>query len=110
MGSVNAFSEIKTVKRPPTLFLSYSSQDKEFAQQLASDLTNNEVDVWIDFWEIKVGDSIIDKISTAIQENDFIGVILTPASCNSVWVRKEASDWCNKGIRRKKGCSSSFVG
>ena len=48
-----------------------------------------DVFVWWDEWEIKVGDSIVQKISEGITESAYLAVVLSPASVNSNWVQKE---------------------
>ncbi|MDD5131306.1 MAG: toll/interleukin-1 receptor domain-containing protein [bacterium] len=71
------------------VFLSHSSRDKAFARKLASELQANGVQVWIDEAEIRVGDSLIKKISLAIDDADFIAVVLSNESVNSEWVMSE---------------------
>lgn len=100
--TTNPFSEIKTLKRPPTVFVSYSSKDKEFAKQLVSDLRTSGIKVWVDMWEIAVGDSIIEKIAKAIQENDYIAVVLSQHSCKSPWVTKELALALTKELDQKR--------
>ena len=102
ISAPSAFSEIKIMKRPPTLFISYSNKDKAFAKQLSTDLNNSGIKVWVDLWEIKVGDSIIEKISKAIQENDYIGVVLSSNSCYSNWVTKELALGLTKELEEKR--------
>ena len=97
----SALSKIKTLKRPPRLFISYSGKDRSFAVKLARDLKRRGVKVWIDLWEIKVGDSIVAKISDAIQGNDYLAVVLTPASVKSNWVQKELAVGLIKELEEK---------
>ena len=72
-----------------TVFISYSSTDKEFVDRLSSDLKILGLGVWLDRWEIKVGDSIISKVNDGLARNDYLIVVLSPDSINSNWVRKE---------------------
>lgn len=44
------------------VFLCHFSKDKEFVQRLAHDLKSKEVPVWFDKWELKVSDSLNEKI------------------------------------------------
>jgi len=86
------------------VFLSHSSKDKAFARKLSEELRANGVDVWIDEAELRIGDSLIDKIGSAINEADFIAVILSPNSVNSSWVQKELSlaltkEFANKNVK-----------
>src|SRR5712691_6525367 len=56
---------------PASVFISYSHADKDLARALAAVLQDRGVRIWIDEGELKVGDSIIERIATAIAEIDF---------------------------------------
>src|SRR5690625_4092038 len=73
----------------PSVFLSHSWEDKFFAHKLADALREHGVDVWIDDAEIGIGESLVEKVSHAIGEADFVAVILSRHSCQSGWVQKE---------------------
>jgi hypothetical protein len=45
--------------------------------------------VWYDDWEIGIGDSIVAKIEEGLARNDTLIVLLSPASVESKWVRRE---------------------
>jgi len=45
--------------------------------------------VWIDEAELKIGDSLVSKISAAIDKADFVAAILSHNSVRSKWVTKE---------------------
>ena len=83
------------------IFLSHSSKDKEFVENLAIRLTRAGQDVWYDKWEIRVGDSIADKIENGIKESDFLIVVLSSNSTESPWVRKELDAAIAKEIDRR---------
>lgn len=72
-----------------SVFLSHSSKDKFFARKLAETLSSYDVRVWIDEAELKIGDSLVGKISTAIDKADFVAAILSHNSVRSNWVTKE---------------------
>jgi hypothetical protein len=82
----------------PSVFLSHSHADKQFARQLAEDLQGAGARVWIDEAEIRLGDSLIKKISAAIDEVDYLAVVLSPASVESEWVRREVEIALNEEI------------
>jgi hypothetical protein len=71
------------------VFISHSSKDRGFVEQLVFDLRANGVGVWYDQWEIVPGDSLITKIGAAILDNDFFVVVLSRHSVRSEWVRRE---------------------
>ena len=39
----------------PDIFLSHSAKDKEIAARLATDLNFCGIDVWLDLWELQIG-------------------------------------------------------
>jgi hypothetical protein len=71
------------------VFLSHSSRDKELAANLAKDLIQRGIDVWIDVWEMNPGDSLLKKIENEIMQATHFMVLLTPHSLESEWVQKE---------------------
>ncbi len=83
----------------PSIFLSHSHSDKEFARRLANDLKKKGVKVWIDEAELEIGDSLIEKISEGIDSMDYLAVLLSPDSVSSNWVRKEISIAVVQGIK-----------
>lgn len=73
----------------PTLFVSHSTQDRSFAEIFSTDLRLHGVDAWYSGWEIRVGDSIRDKIDEAIETCEFFVVILSKSSINRPWIKAE---------------------
>lgn len=72
-----------------SVFISHSSADKIFARKFANYLSQNNIKVWIDEAEIKVGDSLINKISDGLEDCDYVAAILSKKSVSSKWVQKE---------------------
>ncbi|MGN7760511.1 toll/interleukin-1 receptor domain-containing protein [Paenibacillus sp. 22594] len=72
-----------------TLFISHSSMDKPFARLLATDLAEAGHSPWLDEWHIKIGESIPGSISRALQESDYVLVLLSNNSIESAWVEQE---------------------
>jgi len=73
-------------------FLSHSSKDKERVKKFADALKLVGIDFWIDEAEIKIGDSLIDKISKGVvKETDCLIAFISSNSVNSHWVQKELS-------------------
>jgi hypothetical protein len=71
------------------IFLSYVSADEAFAERLATDLDTYAVSIFYAKWNIKVGDSIVDKINQGLSSYDNIIVILSRESVRSEWVKRE---------------------
>ncbi|HYC51615.1 MAG TPA: toll/interleukin-1 receptor domain-containing protein [Gemmatimonadaceae bacterium] len=73
------------------LFLSHAWEDKPVARQLAAGLSTLGVGVWLDEAEMKVGDSLIQRIADALGGVEYVAALLSPASVASSWVQKELS-------------------
>ena len=84
------------------IFISYSHQDKKFADKLAANLVQQKAHVWIDSWELNVGDSIIDKVQTAIQDSSALIVIISKASMESEWCKKELTSGFLRELEEKR--------
>lgn len=85
-----------------SIFLSHNSKDKPFVRELGKRLSSDGVLVWLDEAEINIGDSLIEKISSGIQEMDFVAAIISTNSVSSPWVQKEISLAMNKEIKGRK--------
>lgn len=79
------------------IFISYSHQDKNFVDRLAVQLVRNRVYVWLDRWELHVGDSLTSRIEDAITSASALLVILSAASVESAWCKREI----NSGLVRE---------
>lgn len=84
------------------IFISYSHKDKDFVDLFAAQLIQHKVSIWLDRWELHVGDSIIDKIEAAIEGASALLVILSKSSCDSEWCRKELSSGLLRELEERK--------
>ena len=73
----------------PSVFLSHSSRDKAFTRKLAERLVAAGVRVWLDEAELNVGDSLLERISTAIETADYVAAVISHTSVQSSWVQNE---------------------
>ena len=85
-----------------SVFLSHNKEDKLFVRQLARDLDNHGVKCWLDQAEINVGDSLIEKIRSGLDQVDYVAVILSPNSISSPWVQREIDVAINQEINGKR--------
>ena len=84
------------------VFISHSSKDRGFVEQLARDLLANGEEPWYDQWEMVPGDSLIDKIGSAILENDNFVVVLSKNSVESEWMRRELGVALEREFRERR--------
>lgn len=73
------------------MFLSYFWSDKPPARDLKAGLDAAGCRVWIDEGELRVGDSMLESISAALDQVDFIAVLVSTASVDSNWCPKEVA-------------------
>jgi len=85
-----------------SIFLSHSSKDKFFVRTLADHLRSYGIKVWINEAEINIGDSLTEKIGRAIENTDYVGVVLSHNSINSEWVQRELQIALQKEIKGEK--------
>jgi hypothetical protein len=85
----------------PSVFISYAHEDRELAQAIATGLDQRGLKVWVDENELLPGDSIIEQISTAVAGVDFFCALVSTASRESNWCRKELSLAVTQGLGRE---------
>lgn len=73
----------------PNIFISHSSRDKIAATDLALTLNFCSVDVWLDDWELEVGQSLTDEIAKAMDDSTYIAILITENYNKTVWTKTE---------------------
>lgn len=73
----------------PRAFLSYTSNDAEFAKRIAETLHAKGIETWWDKWCIYPGDSLRQKIDEGLADCTHFLVLLTPDSIRKPWVNQE---------------------
>lgn len=73
----------------PDIFISHSSRDKATAVHLAKALNFCALDVWLDDWELEVGQSLTDEIAKAMNDSRYIAILITENYNQTVWTKTE---------------------
>lgn len=71
------------------IFISHTSQDKPTVRRLAEGLTQAGFSVWLDEWQIRVGECIATEIEQGLEICRFLVLVLSPAAVASEWVSRE---------------------
>lgn len=72
------------------IFISHATEDKEsVAIPLAKELSKYPIKVWIDNQELKIGDSLLEKINEGIAKSRYGVVILSPNFFAKKWTKRE---------------------
>lgn len=84
------------------VFISHSSNDKQFVRSLAVDLAAIGHQPWLDEWEIFAGESIVERVGAGVEDADLMVVILSRNAVVSKWVENEwqAKYWTEVNERR----------
>jgi hypothetical protein len=80
------------------VFLCHSSVDKGTVRMVHDDLKHLEVNCWLDENKIRVGDSIVSKISEGLTSSRTLIVFLSPNSVKSMWTRKEWQSFLSRQL------------
>lgn len=75
----------------PKVFICHASEDKPSARMVAEALRHMGARVWLDEWEIKVGESIVQKVTSGLEGSSHLVLLLSQHSVNKPWVRREFS-------------------
>lgn len=76
-------------KKPREIFLSHATADKSFVNRIATLLRAHGVRVWYSRHHLRGADRWHDEIGQALQRCDWFLVVLSPASVQSMWVKRE---------------------
>jgi hypothetical protein len=84
-----------------SVFISHTHADKPFVRRIGADLAALGARVWIDDAELNIGDSLMGRISVAIDEMQFLAVVLSPDAVASTWVQQELEQAMSSQLAEK---------
>lgn len=76
---------------PASVFISYQHADKPLARALQDGLEERGFFVWRDEAELRVGDSIVERVTAALDQIEFVAAVVSSTSVSSPWCQKELS-------------------
>jgi hypothetical protein len=74
---------------PREVFLSHSSLDRHFADSIAEVVRRHGIPLWHSQTEILGAQQWHDEIGSALQRCDWLALVLSPNSIESMWVKRE---------------------
>ena len=74
---------------PQEVFLSHSSTDRDFAERLVQTLHSHGVPTWFSRTNIVGAQQWHDEIGAALRRCDWLVLVLSPDSVESIWVKRE---------------------
>jgi hypothetical protein len=84
----------------PGVFISHRGADAEPARKLAEELKRAGCPVWLDQWEILLGDSIVERINAGLENAKYVVVCYSESGVLSNWMSRE---WMSALSRQLEG-------
>lgn len=84
------------------IFVSYSHANKDFVDRLGANIVKNKGRVWIDRWELGVGDPLIQRIQDAIAGSSAMLVVLSKDYVESEFCKKELNVGLIRELEEKR--------
>ena len=72
-----------------TIFISHRLADSIEAERLAHALRNAGRQVWLDIWEIRLGDSIIERMNKGLEESCYLLLCYSSEGTLASWINRE---------------------
>ena len=85
----------------PIVFVSHRGEDGPAAEQLASDLRARGHEVWLDRWEIGLGDSIVGRMNEGLAGAAYLVLCYSAKGVEAPWISRE---WMSALARQLDGC------
>ena len=71
------------------LFISHRGADTDAAERLAIELRTKGHQVWLDRWEIQIGDSIVGKINQGLTGATYLVLCYSDQGVSAPWMGRE---------------------
>ncbi|MEU5259711.1 toll/interleukin-1 receptor domain-containing protein [Amycolatopsis sp. NPDC021455] len=82
------------------IFISHRNADAVLAERLGADLRATGHEVWLDAWEVSLGDSIVEKISSGLSTTTHVVLCFSSSGSASPWMGRE---WMSALARQLNG-------
>jgi hypothetical protein len=83
-----------------SVFISHRRSDHQAAERLATVLRDRGHTVWLDTWNIGIGDSIVERINTGLTGSAYVILCYSEAGSMSPWMSRE---WMSALARQLDG-------
>jgi nucleoside phosphorylase len=93
--------QVQSQSAPSVVFISHRKQDVALAERLAVEIRQAGFQVWFDEWNIHIGDSIVERINTSLENTRYLIVCYSDAGVLSRWMSRE---WMSALARQMDGC------
>ena len=85
-------------------FISHASEDRDLVHSLADSLHRAGMRIWVDRRELRLGDSLSEKIDAGLADSRFGIVVLSPSFMAKRWPRQELN-----GLMAREDCGHNVI-
>lgn len=71
------------------VFISHRSSDSAMAEKIANDIRAKGHNVWLDIWELNLGDSLVGRIDAGLHGASYLVMCLSADGVHSPWMSRE---------------------
>jgi hypothetical protein len=71
------------------VFISHRSTDTAIAEKIATDIRVHGHSVWLDVWELHLGDSLVERIDAGLQGASYLVMCLSADGVHTPWMSRE---------------------
>jgi hypothetical protein len=71
------------------VFISHRGNDSKEAEQLAHQIQSAGHNVWLDVWEIDLGDSIIERMNQGLEGANYLILCYSSSGVTAPWISRE---------------------
>lgn len=72
-----------------SIFVSHRGADAALAEALARELRAAGHAVWLDAWEVEVGDSLVERIASGLATAEYLVLCYSASGVDSSWMSRE---------------------
>jgi uncharacterized protein YjbI with pentapeptide repeats len=89
LGPLKNVVDLTTSRSPPSVFVSYATEDESFAQGLAKTLAGSGLEIWFAPRSMRGGQKLYDQLMREIDRRDRLVLVVSKAALTSNWVKTE---------------------
>jgi hypothetical protein len=90
----------------PHIFISHRKRDDSLAEKLSIALSLAGHQLWLDEWNISLGDSIIERINEGLEGTPYVLVCYSSSGITSPWMSRE---WMSALARQLNGFGVKII-
>jgi len=88
------------------VFISHRRTDQLEAEKLATEIRNAGHTVWLDDWNIGLGDSIVGRMNEGLEAADYVVLCYSSSGVDSEWISRE---WMSALAQQLNGAGIKLI-